>query len=132
MDYCKLVLIGHLGQDPTLKTLPSGDPVCNFSVAYSEKRKDGEQETQWFNAQVFGKLAEACHKFLSKGRPVYLEGTLRTRCYSDKTGAPRVSMDVLVSTVRFLGSSESPKASLEETVSDVLKGSAFDMDSIPF
>jgi single-strand DNA-binding protein len=79
----KVMVIGHLGQDPELRHLPtSRQPVTGFSVATDEsfKDKDGnrQERVEWHNIVVFGKLAETCTKYLAKGRQVYVEGRLRT------------------------------------------------------
>ncbi len=107
MSLLRVTLIGHLGHDPSLKTLSTGEYVCNFSVAHSEKWKDsktGEQKekTQWFNVQVFGKQAEHCKSYLSKGSLVYLEGKFDCRAYTAKNGDLRASVDVTANLIRFL------------------------------
>ena len=79
----KVLLIGRLGQDPKLSYLPSGQPVANFNVATDEsfKDKDGNkvERTEWHRVAVYGKSAEFCANYLTKGSLVYIEGTLRTR-----------------------------------------------------
>jgi len=69
---CKAVLIGHLGRDPEVRHTPDGLAVANFSLACSEKVK-GEDKTQWLKCTAFGKLAEICGQYLTKGKQVYCE-----------------------------------------------------------
>lgn len=131
MNFSKILLIGHLGHDPSLNDLPSGERVCNFSLAVSEKwkNKSGQdvQDTQWFNIHVFGASAEHCKKYLFKGSPVFIEGKVKSRSYTSKTGEIKHSMDVTCSQVRFLGtkdtSSDLPKASVKDN---------FDKGSVPY
>ena len=81
----KIILIGNLGRDPEPRYSPSGQMVTSFTVAtnYRYKTASGEQreETEWFNCSAFGKLAETCNQYLSKGQQVYLEGRLSSRTY---------------------------------------------------
>ncbi len=103
----KIIVIGHLGRDPEMKYLPQGQPVTTFSVASSRKYKTaaGEQreETEWFNVSAWGKLAETCNQYLTKGKQVYLEGRLKTRTYQAQNGETRFSLDVSCSEIQFLG-----------------------------
>lgn len=96
----KVQLIGNLGKDPELRTT-SGDDVCNFSIATSErwKDRDGEQQekTEWHNIVVWGKLAEVCDRYLSKGSKVYVSGKLQTRKWTDKDGNDRYTTEVVLS-----------------------------------
>lgn len=97
----KVILIGHLGQDPEVKTMQSGDKVANFSVATSESWKDkasGERKerTNWANIVVFNQgLIRVCDEFLKKGSKVYIEGQLETRSY-DKDGEKRYVTEVVL------------------------------------
>ena len=100
--------IGRLGRDPELKTLNSGQTVCNFSVACNDDYKDknsGEtvKKTEWVNVVVWGKLAEICAQWLEKGSQVYLSGKLTTRKWTDKDGNDRYSTEVNVSDMQMLG-----------------------------
>lgn len=100
-DLNQVQLIGRLGQNPTERSLPSGGSVVNFSVATSKKLKEGER-TEWHRIVAFGKLAETCAKYLSKGRQVYVQGELQTRSY-DKDGVTRYTTEILANYVLFLG-----------------------------
>ncbi len=81
----KIIVIGHLGRDPEMRYTPNGQGVTSFSVASSRKytTSSGEQreETEWFNCSVWGKLAETCQQYLTKGQQVYVEGRLTSRTY---------------------------------------------------
>jgi len=105
----KLIAIGNLGKDPETRYLPSGAAVCNFSIAVSESWKDkqtGEQKerTEWMNIEVWGKTAEACQQYLTKGSQCYVEGKLQTDKWQDKDGNDRWTTKVRADSVQFLGS----------------------------
>jgi single-strand DNA-binding protein len=104
----KIIVIGNLGQDPTMRYTPTGQMVTSFSVASNHRYRtaSGEQkeETEWFNCSAFGKLAETCNQYLTKGQQVYVEGRLSTRTYQTQGGETRQSLDVRVSDIQFLGS----------------------------
>jgi single-strand DNA-binding protein len=103
----KIIVIGNLGQDPELRYTPTGQMITSFSVASNHKYKDsnGQQReaTEWFNCSAFGKLAETCNNYLTKGQQVYVEGRLSSRTYQTKGGEIRQSLDIRVSDVQFLG-----------------------------
>ena len=105
----KAILVGNLGGDPDVRYLPSGQPVCNFNIATSERwtGKDGNpgERTEWHRIVVFGKQAENCKEYLKKGRQVYVEGRIQTREWNDKEGNKRTTTDIVAQNVRFLGSS---------------------------
>lgn len=103
----KVILVGNLGKDPQTRSTPNGQEVATLTVATSEKYKDksGElqERTEWHTVVVWGKQAESCGKYLTKGRQVYVEGRLATRKWTDKEGAERYSTEVVAETVKFLG-----------------------------
>jgi single-strand DNA-binding protein len=103
----KIIIIGNLGQDPEPRYSASGQMITSFSVASNHRYKDsnGQQreETEWFNCSAFGKLAETCNNYLTKGQQVYVEGRLSSRTYQTQGGEVRQSLDVRVSNVQFLG-----------------------------
>jgi single-strand DNA-binding protein len=103
----KVTLIGHLGRDPEMRFMPSGSAVANFSIATTEswKDKDGnkEERTEWHRIVVYGKLAEICNQYLSKGRQVYVEGRLQTKEWEDRDGNKRTTTEVVVSEMIMLG-----------------------------
>ena len=105
--YQKLIFIGNLGSNPEQRFTPSGDPVTTFSVATS--RKYGEtDETTWFRVSVWGKQAESCNTYLSKGSKVLVEGRLKSNSdgnpnvYQRKDGTWASSYEVVAESVKFL------------------------------
>ncbi len=106
----KVILIGNLGKDPEVRFTPSGQAVATFSIATNEgwKGKDGQDQerTEWHRIVVWGKQAENCGEYLSKGRTVYIEGRLQTREWTDKEGQKRYTTEVVANNfggVVFLG-----------------------------
>ena len=97
----KVILMGNLGRDPEVRYLPSGDPVANITIATSSryKSKTGEmvEETEWHRVTFFGRLAEIASQYLKKGRPVYVEGRIKTRKYTDKDGVEKYATDIIAS-----------------------------------
>jgi single-strand DNA-binding protein len=112
--YQRLVLVGNLGRDPEMRYTPNGTAVTSLSVATSRRYStaDGQQkeETVWFRVSVWGKQAEPCNQYLSKGSKVLVEGTLvpdengGPRIWTSSDGKPRASFEVRANTVRFLSS----------------------------
>jgi len=107
----KVILIGNLGNDPEVRHTPSGQVVANFNIATNESWKDkagqDQERTEWHKIVVWGKQAENCGEYLSKGRPVYIEGKLQTREWTDKEGNKRYTTEIVANTVQFLGSGRS-------------------------
>ncbi len=102
----KAILVGNLGQDPELRYTRSEMAVTTLRVATTDTyARDGEEpKTEWHSVVVFGKTAENCCNFLSKGRQVYVEGRIQTRKWTDKEGNDRYSTEIVANTVQFLGS----------------------------
>lgn len=107
MSVNKVILIGRLGRDPEMRYTNSGDPVCNFTLATSEKR-GGTEKTEWHRIVVFGAIAENVHKYLEKGREVYVEGRIETNKYKDKAGIEKESVQIIAHAVQFLGAKGTP------------------------
>lgn len=108
MSVNKVILVGRLGKDPEVRFTNTGSAVANFSLATSEQWTDKEgkrqERTEWHNIVVWGKQAEHCGQYLSKGREVYVEGSIRTSSYDDKnTGQKRYKTEIVAQNVRFLG-----------------------------
>ena len=103
----KVILVGNLGRDPEIRHTQSSQPVANFTLATSERwtSKDGERQekTEWHRIVVWGKLAEFCGQYLSKGRQVYIEGRLQTREWEDREGNKRKTTEIVADTVQFVG-----------------------------
>ena len=103
----KVMIIGRLGRDPEIRYSQQGTAVVNFSVATSDTWLDKntgqrQERTEWHRIVVFGKQAENCEKYLSKGRQVYIEGKLQTSTY-EKDGQTHYATDIIANTVQFLG-----------------------------
>jgi single-strand DNA-binding protein len=107
MSVNKVILVGNLGKDPEVRFTNTGSAVANFSIATSEvwNDRDGKRQerTEWHNVVVWGKTAEHCGQYLAKGRQVYIEGSIRTRSYDDKSGNKRYVTEVVAQRVQFLG-----------------------------
>jgi single-strand DNA-binding protein len=114
MSVNKVILVGRLGTDPEVKAVGPGTNVARFSVATTEswvKEGQKQEKTEWHRVVVWGKLADLCGKYLSKGRQVYLEGKLQTRSWEDQSGQKKYSTEVVASTVQFLGSAQQERSS---------------------
>ncbi|MBC75694.1 MAG: single-stranded DNA-binding protein [Halobacteriovoraceae bacterium] len=116
MSVNKVILLGRLGQDPELKYTPSGAAVCNFSMATSESWADKatgqkQERTEWHRIVVWGKLAELCNQYLSKGRQAFVEGRLQTRSWEDNNGQKRYTTEINASTVQFIGGAQANSGS---------------------
>lgn len=107
MSFNKVIIVGNLGRDPELRYTAQGTPVCTFSVATNEKRKDrnGEMQdhTTWFRVTLWNRQAETASQYLQKGRPIYIEGRLRVEEYVDRDGKPRHSLEVHATDMQFIG-----------------------------
>jgi single-strand DNA-binding protein len=105
----KIIIVGNLGRDPEVRTFPSGDRVANVTIATTDKWKDktsGEmkEHTEWHRVVFNGRLAEIAGEYLRKGSQAYVEGSLRTRKYTDKDGNERSITEVRADTLQLLGS----------------------------
>lgn len=107
MSLNKVTLIGRLGQEPTIRYMPNGEAVCNFSVATSEKYTDKngqrQESTEWHNVTMYRKLAEIAGKYLTKGSQVYLEGKIQSRKYQGKDGIERTAYEIIANEMKMLG-----------------------------
>ncbi|MEQ4691338.1 single-stranded DNA-binding protein [Providencia manganoxydans] len=97
----KVILIGHLGNDPEIRYMPNGGAVANITLATSESWRDkqsGEmrEKTEWHRVCIFGKLAEVAGEYMKKGSQVYIEGSLQTRKWQDQSGQDRYTTEVVV------------------------------------
>jgi single-strand DNA-binding protein len=105
----KVIIVGNLGRDPESRTFPSGDQVCNVTVATTDKWKDkqsGEmrEATEWHRVVFNGRLAEIAAQYLRKGSQVYVEGSLRTRKWTDQSGVEKYSTEIRADSMQMLGS----------------------------
>ncbi|MCB9642036.1 MAG: single-stranded DNA-binding protein [Myxococcales bacterium] len=104
----KVILVGNLGNDPEQRTTGNGRAVTSFRIATNERWTDQtgqpQEKVNWHNVVVWGKLAETCARYLSKGRRIYVEGKLENRSYEDKDGNTRYVTDIVARDVVFLDS----------------------------
>ena len=102
----KIIVIGNLGRDPEMRYTPNGQSVTSFSVASNRKYTTaaGEQreETEWFNVSAWGRHAELCNQYLTKGQQVYVEGRLHSRTYETRDGQTRFVNEINLTDVQFL------------------------------
>lgn len=103
----RVIIIGNLGKDPDVRYIPSGEAVANLSIATTEKWKDKQGQVQelveWHRVNFFGRQAEVCGEYLKKGSAVYIEGSLRTRKYTDKEGIERYATEIRGDRMQMLG-----------------------------
>ena len=112
----KVILIGNLGADPEVKYLSNGTTVANFRIATSENRVNrasGEKTTitEWHRIVAFGRLAEICGEYLTKGKQVYIEGRIRTRSWEDKEGTRKYTTEIVANQMQMLGTPGAPAES---------------------
>lgn len=115
MSFNKIILVGNLGRDPELRYTPDGTPVCTFSLATNERRRDrttGENNdvTTWFRVTLWRRQAEVASQYLTRGKPVYIEGRLRVEEYTDRDGKTRHSLEVTATDMQFIGSARGEDA----------------------
>lgn len=122
----KVMIIGNLGQDPEMRYTPSGKPLTKFRMATNRSwtTDDGQKqtETEWFNIIAWGKLAEICNQYLSKGQRVYVEGRLHTRNWTDDEGNYRSATEVVAKEMIMLdgrSQEEQGEAEAQEESEDV-------------
>ena len=111
----KVIIVGNLGKDPETRRTPGGDAMTNITVATTDSWKDkatGEkkEQTEWHRITFFGKLAEIAGQYLKKGSQVYVEGSLRTRKYTDKDGVEKYATDIKADSMQMLGNRQDGSA----------------------
>ncbi len=140
----KVILVGNLGADPEIRYMPSGGAVANITIATSESWKDkqtgqSQERTEWHKVALFNRLAEITGEYLKKGAKVYIEGSLRTRKWQDKSGQDRYTTEIVASEMQMLdgrgGSApqmpSTGTAREESTMPAMAESEEFD-DQIPF
>ncbi len=142
MSFNKVILVGNLGRDPELRYTPQGTPVCSFTMATNERRKDktGEMQDQttWFRVTLWGRQAETASQYLTKGRPVYIEGRLRVEEWIDRDGKPRHTLEVHATEMQFIGGGRGEEAPVTKAASNepanepVNEQAELSDDDIPF
>lgn len=114
MSVNKVILVGRLGGDPETKTVGQ-NTLTNFSLATDKQwvDRDGQRQkkTEWHRVVTWGKVAENCGKYLSKGRQVYVEGEIQTRSWDDKEGKKQYMTEIVANTIQFLGDNPNKNSS---------------------
>lgn len=143
--YQHVTILGNLGRDPEMRYMPNGNPVTTMNIAtnraYTDSNGQQVKETTWFRVSVFGKQAESCAQYLSKGRMVLVEGRLRPdpqtggpKIWTRQDGTPGASFEIVATNVRFLpagrGEAAGPEAPPEEGVEGAPAGQS--EEEIPF
>jgi len=102
----KVILLGNVGRAPETREIGDGRPMTTFSLAtsrvYMDKNGERQEETEWHRIVSFGRLAEICGQYLERGRPVYVEGRLKTRQWMDKDNVKRYSTEIMMDTIQLL------------------------------
>ncbi len=105
-SFNRITIVGNLGRDPEMRTLPSGDTVADFTVATTERRRTGDggvqETTTWFRVSAFGKLGETAQQYLRKGSYAYIDGALTQRDYTNREGQTRQSLEIRARDLRML------------------------------
>lgn len=136
----KVIIVGHLGNEPEMRSMPNGEAVANISVATSESWTDkatGERKevTEWHRIVLYRRLAEIAGQYLHKGSQVYVEGRLKTRKWQDNNGQDRYTTEIQGDNLQMLGSAQAPSATAPKpTAEQANQPPATDSfnDSIPF
>ena len=133
----KAIIVGNVGDDPDLRTMPNGNQVVNLSIATSDEWKDkntGEkkEKTEWHRCVFFNKIADIAAQYVNKGSKLYIEGRLQTRSY-EQNGVKKYSTEIVVNDMQMLDSknTNSNNEGKEASNNDIAKFDSFD-DDIPF
>ncbi len=141
--YQKLIIVGNLGNDPEMRYTPSGQAVTHLSVATNRRWTDNsgqqQEETIWFRVSVWGKQAESCNQYLSKGQKVLIEGRLTPdketggpRIWTDQNGKTKASYEMSAFEVKFLGTRSDSGGSYNDTAAGAAEDVGLTEDEIPF
>ena len=132
----RMTIIGNLGSEPEMRFTPSGRPVTSFRIAtnwrYTTAEGERKEETEWFSVVAWGKLAEQCNQFLTKGRLVYIEGRLRLRTWEGQDGQKRSRNEITAEKVKFLDRQGGPSVTSEAKPDDAEQPGDVEPDDIPF
>jgi single-strand DNA-binding protein len=129
----KVILIGRLGTDPEVRYTSNGGAVANFNMAtnesWTDKSGQKQEKTEWHRIVVWGKIAELCGQYLSKGRQAFIEGRLQTREWTDKEGGKRYTTEIVAQNVQFLGGSPGAGAGAGASTGDFSAPGPSDFES---
>ena len=138
-------LIGRLGKDPEIKTMPSGDSVCNFSLAtfltWKDQSGKAQEKTEWHNIVTYRKIADICAQLLKKGDLVFMQGRIQSKKFTDKAGVERTQYEIVCDVMKKLAYNENIKPEnaapkVHEPEIDyskpTVKSTLYSQDDIPF
>lgn len=133
----RATLLGHVGRDPEVRSLPNGDSVANFSLATNERWRDRDgnkqERTEWHNIVCFGKTADVVREYVAKGMQLYTEGKIQTRSWEDKnTGEKKYRTEIVAHHVEFVGGGERKSAEEHQEEADFEREVDGDDSGIPF
>jgi single-strand DNA-binding protein len=133
----KVILVGNLGADPEIRYTPSGTAVANLRLATSEARtnKEGQKETktEWHRIVTFGRLAEICGEYLSKGKQIYIEGRIQTRQWDDRDGNKRYTTEIVANSMQMLGrAGDQPQEAPQGEPPQAEEPAPPELDDVPF
>ena len=132
----RVTIIGNLGSEPEMRYTPSGRPVTSFRVAtnwrYTTPEGERKEETEWFTVVAWGRLAEQCNQFLTKGRLVYIEGRLRMRSWEGQDGQRRSRNEIVADRVKFLDRQGMAPPSEKVVEGEESEAGELEPDDIPF
>jgi single-strand DNA-binding protein len=122
MSFNKIIAIGNLGRDPELRYTPQGDAVCDFSIAVNDKKRDKAGELQdvttWFKVTFWRRQAEVASKYLTKGKPIYVEGRLQVEEWTDRDGKNRHTLVIQGTDLQFISEGRGEENSSESSGSN--------------
>lgn len=134
MSFNKITIVGNLGKDPELRYTPQGTPVCSFSLATNERRKDKsgdmQAQTTWFRVTMWGRQAETASQYLTKGTPVYIEGRLRVEEWTDRDGKARHTLEVHGTDMQFIAGKREERPARSDSAA--APADDFADDDVPF
>ena len=132
----KMIVIGNLGSEPEMRFTPNGRPVTSFNIAtnwrYTTSEGERKEETEWFTVVAWGKLAEQCNQFLTKGRLVYVEGRLRTHTWEGQDGQRRYRNEIVADKVSFLDRQTTAPLNQEKMGEEGAQEHELEPEDIPF
>ncbi len=132
----KVILLGNLGDDPKVHQTQSGDAIAMLSLATTRRYKNAQQqlisETEWHRVVFFRRLAEIARDYLRKGSPLYLEGRLRTRKWTDNDGRDQYTTEIVGEVLQLLGSKSDGQSSQQSTQRTQRTGSSSFPEEVPF
>lgn len=132
----KAIIIGNLGKDPEVRFTPSGQAVANFNIAtnesWTDKQGQKQERTEWHRIVVWGKLAELCGEYLSKGRQCFVEGRIQTREWTDKEGKKNYTTEIVAQNVQFLGGRPQGQGGGQQQREEQLPPGEAPPDDVPF